>query len=62
MLSEQLRKVNEQVNQINERLKQADARALQKDEELAQLYLSSSWRATSPLRKISRKVAQWRGK
>lgn len=62
MLNEQLRQVNEQVNQINERLNQADARALQKDQELAQLYLSSSWRVTSPLRRISRKVAQWRGK
>ncbi|MBK3446130.1 methyltransferase domain-containing protein [Pseudomonas lactis] len=54
--------VNEQLNQLSERLNQADARGQQKDQELAQLYLSSSWRATSPLRWVSRKIGGLRGK
>lgn len=62
VLSEQLRQVNDHLNQLNDRLNQADARAQQKDQELAQLYLSSSWRATSPLRWVSRKIGRLRGK
>ena len=62
VLSEQVNQLNEQVNQLNERLNQADARAQQKDQELAQLYLSSSWRATSPLRWVSRKIGSLRGR
>lgn len=56
------RQFNEHVHILTDRLHQSDLRVQQKENELALLYLSSSWRLTSPLRWITRKVIQWRRK
>ena len=60
-VNQQFIQQGEALIQLGERLNQADARARQKDQELEHLYLSSLWKATSPLRWLSRKIAGLRG-
>ncbi len=59
---EQIHQLTERLHHLADGLHQSDLRVQQKENELAGLYMSSSWRVTSPLRWASRKVGQWRGK